>query len=62
MTSAVDKENDSLAEGKENTKNANTSAVNEESDSSAETDTMDMDAYCENHLSGMYGPYLIWMV
>ena len=61
-TSAVVKENDSLAEGKENTKNANTSAVNEESDSSAETDTMGMDAFCENHLSGMYGPYLIWMV
>ncbi|XP_061961845.1 uncharacterized protein LOC133682504 [Populus nigra] len=52
-TSAVVKENDSLAEGKENTKNANTSAVNEESDSSAETDTMDMDAFCENHLSGV---------
>ncbi|XP_034902422.1 uncharacterized protein [Populus alba] len=52
-TSAVVKENDSLAEGKENTKNASTSAVNEESDSSAETDTMGMDAFCENHLSGV---------
>uniref|UniRef100_A0A6N2KR97 Uncharacterized protein n=1 Tax=Salix viminalis TaxID=40686 RepID=A0A6N2KR97_SALVM len=52
-TSAVIKENDSLAEGKENTENANTSAVNEESDSSAETHTMDMDAFCENHLSGV---------
>ncbi|KAJ6368685.1 hypothetical protein OIU78_001126 [Salix suchowensis] len=52
-TSAAIKENDSLAEGKENTENANTSAVNEESDSSAETDTMDMDAFCENHLSGV---------
>ncbi|KAF9684378.1 hypothetical protein SADUNF_Sadunf04G0112100 [Salix dunnii] len=51
--SAVIKENDSLPEGKENTENANTSAVNEESDSSAETDTMDMDAFCENHLSGV---------
>ncbi|XP_011037501.1 PREDICTED: uncharacterized protein LOC105134689 isoform X2 [Populus euphratica] len=52
-TSAVVKENDSLAEGKENTKIANTSVVNEENDSSAETDTMGMDAFCENHLSGV---------
>ncbi|CAK7329673.1 unnamed protein product [Dovyalis caffra] len=52
-TTAVVEEKDSSAEGKENTGNVKTSAINEENDSSAETDTMDMDAFCENHLSGV---------
>jgi hypothetical protein len=58
-TSAVDEENDASADGIENTENVKTSAVDEENDLSAETDAMDIHAFCENHISGMYGLYLI---
>ncbi|KAJ6716789.1 hypothetical protein OIU74_009336 [Salix koriyanagi] len=37
----------------ESTENVKTSAVIEENDSSAETDAMDIHAFCENHLSGV---------
>ncbi|KAF9676030.1 hypothetical protein SADUNF_Sadunf09G0096100 [Salix dunnii] len=42
-----------LGSSTESTENVKTSAVIEENDSSAETDAMDIHAFCENHLSGV---------
>lgn len=41
------------SDGKENIENVKTPVVNSKNESSTETDTLDMDALCENHLSGM---------
>ena len=45
------------SDGKENLRDVN-AAVGLKNESSTETDTMDMDAFQENHLSGMYTRYL----